>query len=222
MMGTATPLSAALSQQNQLGYVTSATARCAVDSYALTSQRLDVMVDGGLVLDQSAKPAASFLIRGTSAEPDQDLFIGVGPQADVARYLVDVQHTKLTGIRLNPFQPTYRDTAGSAAPGPPGQQNFWVVSAQGPGTQQVEVDLRRGSWVVVIMNGDGSRPVAVDLQAGVRSDLLAPVAVGSLVAGLLLLTVGASLIVASASGFARSRVPRGPRRLLFAGATRSS
>ncbi len=81
------------------------------------------------------------------------------------------------------------------------------MSAQGPGTQQIESDLRSGNWAVVVMNADGSRPVAVDLQAGVRSRFLAPVTLGTLMTGLALLVIGIPLLVVGAAGLGRSAAP---------------
>lgn len=113
------------------------------------------------------------VLRATSGTAGKDVFVGVGPQADVARYLADVERSELTQIRSAPFRPSYRTSPGSRSPALPGAQDFWAVSAQGPGTQQVESGLRTGSWAVVVMNADASRPVAADLQVGVRSTLLA-------------------------------------------------
>ncbi len=201
LTGATAPLGAALFQQRNGGYVTTPVERYAVDTYAITSQQFDVVIDQGLPGQTSS--AASFLLKATGATPGADIFIGVGPQADVATYLATVEHSELTQIRFNPFAASYRTVAGSDPPAPPATQDFWAVSAQGPGSQQIKSDLRNGNWAMVIMNADGTRPVAVDLQAGVRSELLAPVTLGTLMAGLLLLALGVLLLVASASGLGR-------------------
>ncbi len=92
-------------------------------------------------------------------------------------------------------------------PLPRATQPFWSTSAQGTGTQQIEWDLRSGRWAVVVMNADGGTPVSVDLQAGVRSDLLLPVFIGLLISGIALLAVGVPLIVAGAAGLGRHGPP---------------
>ena len=46
-------------------------------------------------------------------------------------------------------------------------------------------------------------PVSVDLQAGVRSDLLWPLFLWLLIAGIVLLAIGVPLIVAGAMGLGR-------------------
>ena len=60
------------------------------------------------------------------------------------------------------------------------------------------------------MNADGSRPVAVDLQAGIRSRFLAPVALGTLMTGLGLLVIGIALLLAARPA---SAGPPGPTTL---------
>jgi hypothetical protein len=143
------------------------------------------------------------LVRGTQAAPDREIFIGIGPQTEVSQYLGSVEHSVLTEVRYGPFRPQYRTVPGTRAPAPPGQQNFWAVSAQGPGTQQVDMELRSGNWVIVVMNADASPQLAVDLQAGARTDLLSPISVGVLITGLLLLAVGVPLLTVGASGLGR-------------------
>jgi hypothetical protein len=204
LMGAAAWLGAAVLQQNKQGYVLSSTERYDVPSYAITSERLDVVLDEGVPSAGRAGPIASFVLRVTSATPGQEIFVGVGPQDEVAAYLSAVEHSELTQLNFNPFRPTFRTAGGDQLPALPATQDFWNVSAQGPGSQQVESDLRSGSWAVVIMNADGSRPVAVDLQAGVRSRFLAPVTLGSLITGLALLLVGIPVLVTGASGLGRT------------------
>ncbi|MCW2803434.1 MAG: hypothetical protein JWN06_1651 [Propionibacteriaceae bacterium] len=207
LTGAAATLGAVLFQQHSQGYLTSPTERLHVDSYAITSEQLDVVIDDGLPSAARSGPVASFLLRGTSAVHGQDIFVGVGPRAEVTAYLADVERSELTQVRFNPFRATYRTIAGSQAPALPASQDFWTVSAQGPGAQQIEADLRSGRWTSVIMNADGSKPVAVDLQAGVRSRFLAPVTLGSLIAGIALLAIGIPMIVAGAHGLGRSSTP---------------
>jgi hypothetical protein len=202
--GAVAPLEAALFQQRNGGFVTSPNERYQVDTYAITSQQLDVVLDGGIPAAGRGGAVATVMLRAVSGNPERSVFIGIGPQADVASYLADVDHSELARLSFNPFQATYQDRQGSQRPGLPSAQDFWAVSAQGPGAQEIQSDLRNGNWAVVIMNADASRPVAVDLQAGVRSRFLAPVTWGTLVAGLVLLAAGIPLVVAGAAGLGRS------------------
>lgn len=193
-------------QQRDNGYFTTPTERYDVATRAITSPGMNVLVDQELPDVLPVDSAGRVLLRGTSASGRQ-IFIGIGPQEDVARYLANVRHSELTKVDFSPFRAQYREVPGDAVPAAPGTQTFWSTSAQGTGTQQIEWDLRSGRWAVVVMNADGGTPVSVDLQAGVRSDLLWPVFIGLLISGIVLLVVGVPLIVAGAAGLGRHGPP---------------
>lgn len=193
-------------QQRDDGYLTTPTERYDVATRAITSPGLNVLVDEEMPDVLPVDSAGRLLLRGTSAS-GQQIFIGIGPQEDVARYLDNVRHSEITELKSYPFRVQYREVPGDAVPAAPGAQSFWSTSAQGTGTQQIEWDLRSGRWAVVVMNADGAAPVSVDLQAGVRSDLLWPVFIGLLIGGIALLAVGVPLIVAGAAGLGRHGPP---------------
>ena len=195
-------------QQRDNGYFTTPTERYDVATRAITLPGLNVLVDDELPDLLPVDSAGRVLLRGTAAS-GQQIFIGIGPQEDVARYLANVRHSELADADFSPFRAEYREIPGDAVPAAPATQRFWAASAQGTGTRQIEWDLRPGSWAVVVMNADGGTPVSVDLQAGVRSDLLWPVFIGLLVSGIVLLAVGVPLIVAGAAGLGRHGPPAG-------------
>ena len=195
----------ASAQQQDSGYLQTPTGTFTVDSYALTSPRLNAVTERGM---PQALPidVASIRLRATSTAGN-DIFIGIAPQADVDRYLADVHHTELRNVRFVPFRAEYRDVAGTAAPTKPADETWWSASASGPGTQEIVWNLQSGNWAVVVMNADASPSVAVDLQAGLHSDLLWPVAIGLLVGGGILLLIGIFLVVAGAIGLGRAGPP---------------
>lgn len=213
LTGGAVAAAANAAQQNN-GYFQTPTGTYTVDSYALTSPRERGMPTV-LPVD-----VASIRLRAASAQAGKDIFIGIAPQADVDRYLAGVHHTELTNGAFSPFRAEYRDVAGTTVPTTPADQTWWSVSATGPGTQEIVWDLQSGSWAVVIMNADASPGVAVDMQAGVRSDVLWPVALGLLTGGGILLLIGLFLVVAGAIGLGRSGPPpaRGPGQPVQPGA----
>ncbi|MCX6498763.1 MAG: DUF4389 domain-containing protein [Arthrobacter sp.] len=197
-------------QQRDGGFFTTPSERYTVDSYALTSPRLNVMIEAGPSGVDPAALAGSVLLRGSAADSAQQIFIGIAPQADAATYLSGVKHSELTEVRFSPFRVQYRDVAGTKPPARPADQSFWAASATGAGTQELKWDLRSGNWAVVIMNADASSPVSVDLRGGARSELLWPVFLGLLIGGIVLLAVGVPLIVAGAAGLGRGGPPQGP------------
>ncbi|MGO4191519.1 DUF4389 domain-containing protein [Arthrobacter sp. YAF17] len=200
-------------QQRDNGYFTTPVERFAANSFALTSPRLDVMTERSFPETAPFVPG-SVLLRGSAADPTKAIFIGIAPQADVTAYLADVNHSEIVDVRFSPFRALYRDVTGPKVPASPANQGFWTAVATGQGTQELKWDLRPGSWSVVIMNADATAPVAVDLQAGARSDLLWPVFIGLLVGGILLLLIGLPLIIFGAAGLGRGKggPPAGPGR----------
>ncbi|MDZ4090210.1 MAG: DUF4389 domain-containing protein [Arthrobacter sp.] len=190
--------------QRDNGYFTTPSERYVTNSYALTTPRLDIMADEG-VPDTAPVGVVGSVMLGGSAAAGKEIFIGIGPRSDVAAYLDGVSHSEITDVRFNPFRVDYRDVAGAQVPARPADQGFWAASASGAGEQQLEWDLRSGSWAVVIMNADGSAPVVVDMKAGARSNLLWPVFIGLLVGGIVFLLIGVPLIVAGAAGLGRGK-----------------
>ncbi|QDY89847.1 DUF4389 domain-containing protein [Arthrobacter sp. UKPF54-2] len=196
-------------QQRDGGFFTTPSERYSSDSYALTSPRLDIMTEARPGIDPGVVPG-SVMLRGSTADSAKQIFIGIAPQADVARYLTDVRHSELTEVRFSPFRAEYREVSGTQPPARPADQTFWTASATGAGSQELKWDLRPGNWAVVIMNADASSPVSVDLRGGARSDLLWPVFLGLLIGGIVLLALGVPLIVAGAAGLGRGHPPQGP------------
>lgn len=191
-------------QQRDGRYFTTPSAPFSGDSYALTTPRLDAMTEGGLPEGTPADFAGSVLLRGSTTDPGKQIFIGIGPRADVEAYLAGVRHTEIVDVRFDPFRVIYRDVAGANTPSDPARQSFWAATATGPGEQDLTWDLRPGSWAVVVMNADASAPVTVNLQAGARSDLLWPVFIGLLIGGIVMLLIGVPLIVLGAVGLGRA------------------
>jgi hypothetical protein len=138
-------------------------------------------------------------IRVTPESPGPELFVGIGPSADVDRYLAGVSHTHISDFWTNRVEFIDGGTPGP----PPGTQNFWVASSSGTGTQTVEWEAADGSWTVVVMNTDGQPRIgAVAADLGARYPALVWIAFGVLVGGAVFLMGGVLLI---SSAIRRSR-----------------
>src|SRR5207237_4817058 len=106
-------------------------------------------------------------------------------------------------LDFDPFRVTYLPVTGRAPQAPPTEQSFWAASASGVGTQTLTWKVRDGDWSVVLMNADGSRGVAADVDLGAKLSFLLWVAIGLLIGGALLLGGAIALIVLAA----RTRPP---------------
>ncbi|MDQ0862462.1 DUF4389 domain-containing protein [Arthrobacter globiformis] len=194
-------------QQRDEGYFTTQSHRFDAASSAITTAGLDVMVSGRLPDVIPSETAGSILLRGAAADPGKGIFIGVAPQQEASRYLEGVKRSEIRELNLRPFRVDYTEVPGTRTPARPGAQNFWAASAEGTGTQELKWNILPGSWTVVVMNADATAPVSVDLQAGVRSDLLWPLFLWLLIGGIVLLVIGVPLIVAGAMGLGRHGPP---------------
>jgi hypothetical protein len=132
-------------------------------------------------------------IRVTTASSGSALFVGIGPSAEVDRYLTGVSHTLISDFWENNVQAIGGGTPASA----PETQDFWVASATGAGAQTVVWDPTDGSWTVVVMNADGRPGIDVGADLGARIPALLWIAVGVLAAGAVF-AVGGALLIAGA------------------------
>ena len=160
------------------------------DGYAVTAEGIDIadLDDGGDWLVEQG--LGRVRIRATSRT--DAVFVGIAREADVDRYLAGTSHDELREVRVGVDRYVSRD--GGAPPSAPGEAGIWVASAAGEGTQTVEWDARDGRWTVVVMNDNGAAPVAADVSVGAKLAALPWISGGLLLAGLLVMAVGAGLI----------------------------
>jgi hypothetical protein len=189
--------------QRSYGNFATPSERYLVNTHALTLENLDAITGPG---SPELGPALGQVTVRATAAPGQPIFVGVAAQTDVSKYLAEVSHSELVEVKFDPFRPHYRESAGSAQPAPPSQQSFWTSSAHGPGTQEIQVDLRHGSWAVVVMNADGHPTVTADLQAEVTLPWFETATRGALLGAAVLLTTGAGLLLIGASTMTRRRI----------------
>ena len=141
--------------------------------------------------------AASLLgdvrIRVTPVGPRSDLFVGVGPSAEVDRYLAGVGHTVISDF----WGDKHQDIGGGTPASAPAAHDFWVASSSGSGARTVVWKPVDGSWTVVVMNADGRPGVTVRADLGARMPAVLWIAIGLLVAGAVF-AIGAALLIAGA------------------------
>ncbi len=142
------------------------------------------------------------------SEGARAVFIGIAPNADVARYLGSASYDEINDLRTDPFDYslTRRGTGGDLSTAPT-DQGLWTAQSSGPGTQTLTWDVKPGTYTAVVMNLDGSPGVAVNLSAGGRLGWLTPLAWSlGLLGGALIL--GAALLIVYGARPPGPRVPR--------------
>ena len=135
-----------------------------------------------------------------------DVFVGIGPATDVARYLDHVQVDRIVQVNWPGGMKTETEP-GTRRPTPPDTRSFWVAKAQGsPATLTWPVAV--GDWTLVIMNTSGAAPVSVLASGSITLPALGPIGIGLLVAGLVILAGGVLLTISGAkTPSARKGVP---------------
>ena len=184
-------------QKDSDDYLRSGTYNFATPSFALESDDLDIGNDGPDWLFEEGR-LATIRIEGTSTRTSP-IFIGIAPRIEVDSYLRGVGHALVRDVDFDPFDYSVRPLPGGPPAGPPGEQPIWVASDSGHDAA-VTWDVAEGNWVAVVMNEDGSRIVAADLRFGARVGWLVWLAVGVLIAGLLVLAAGAVMLFFGARG----------------------
>jgi hypothetical protein len=203
-------LAGAASAQEGGRFLTGDTERHQTAAHALTAPSVDLDAGGVPFPDvPNVEQLAGVQVRVTAVDPEQEVFVGVAPTPDVTAYLDGVSRAEL-GRDTRDGADRSR-VPGDRTPDRPGNQTFWAASDQGTGTRELTFDLQPGTWSLVVMNADASRPVWVDLQVGARSDLIGPVAAGQLVGGLIGLVVGVPLLLLGAAGLGRDIDPGASR-----------
>lgn len=139
-------------------------------------------------------------IRVTPASEDASLFVGIGPSAEVDRYLAGVTYMLISDFWTGNVQPI----GGAAPASAPGAQDFWVATDTGAGSRTLTWEPTDGSWTVVVMNADGSSGIDVRADLGATIPAVWWIALGLLLAGAVFLAGGVLLIV----GALRARAGR--------------
>jgi hypothetical protein len=193
-------------QQDADGFFTSPTWEMSSTGYAITSTDIDLVRPGPSAWWPDAGVATARIDVDAGTEP---VFVGIGDADAVAGYLDGVAHDEVTALDDSPLEVTYRRLDGRAPATAPAEETIWAASTVGAGTQVVTWDLEPGEWTVVVMNADGGAGVAADVSAAARLSILAPIALGLLVAGLLILG-GAVAMILAATRTAPGVQPPGP------------
>lgn len=144
----------------------------------------------------SAFGAPKFGISATAKDGGPAKFVGIGPAADVDRYLANVEVDRVPDLQVAPFKLEKHRRAGDRTPAAPTAQTFWV--AQDSGTHaDLDWKVRDGNYKVVVMNADGSRGVDSVGHFEAGAPYLSTVALSAMLAGLMVLGAGGVVLARS-------------------------
>ena len=169
------------------GYFNSDRQQLESATYAITSGDVDLGVDE---VDWAPdKILGNIRVQVDSEKP---VFVGIGSDDDVDRYLGEVARDELIGFDGD--NADFDSNEGGAPRTPPSDQDFWVAEAEGSGEQTLTWDAESGRWTAVVMNADGARDIDVEAKVGVKLDWAIWAGLAIFVVGLLM-TVGAVTVI---------------------------
>lgn len=181
-------------QQDDDGYLTSGPGHFASDTYAIAVSTLDVGANGPDFLYRGDR-LGEIRLRLEPPGSGPPLFVGIGPAADVANYLRQVNHDEVLDFDVAPFSVSYDRHAGGTPASEPAKQTFWAASDSGTGPRTLTWPVATGDWAIVIMNADASAGVEADVTVGSTLPVLGTIAVVALSVGGFLTIVGILLVV---------------------------
>jgi hypothetical protein len=187
------------------GWIESDNGRIDTPTYALVSEVADIAdedPDGADFINDLDDFRFRFEAESTSGE--KDVFIGVGRAGDVSQYLAGVEHDVVNDIEFDDLSIDKTLVNGDDEPQPPRDQEFWVASVSGSGRQELDWEVRSGSYRFVVMNADASRGVDVDAQFGLKIPYAMQIAIALIVAGVVVAILGVIIILLAV----RSSPPR--------------
>jgi hypothetical protein len=179
------------------GFFSTATQTVGSSGFALTAPDINGQLAGGWERWGLSHAQATVRVTGSSKLP-APVFIGIGPTEQVSKYVSGAARDRITSIDLRTGSVEYDHVDGTTQPAPPGEQDFWVAKVAGTGSQTLEWALQEGDWALVIMNGDASPPVAVDMKLSARLGIIEPLIIGLTAGGVVLLAGGVTLAVVGA------------------------
>ena len=178
-------------QRDDDGFVMSPDQELDSPTYAVVSESAELDTDG-------AEWALDTFLGTVRVRSDSDraVFVGIGPAAEVDRYLDGVEHDVVDDLDSG-GDPEYARRVGGAPSGPPTTETFWAASASGSGEQTLEWDPEDGDWRAVVMNEDASRGVSTEMSIGAELDSVLWIGLALLGVGILF-AAGSALAITGA------------------------
>jgi hypothetical protein len=191
------------------GLITTPTETFSGAGYAVAFGGADISwSDGNWAAETDWLGEVQIVAHSTSS--DIPLFVGIGAESDVNRYLTGVQVERVSQVDLFPFRVGYTEQQGSAPTTPPTTQDFWVESIAGVGEQTLTWRAEPGHWALVLMNADGSPNVTAALRVAADAPFLAPLGWALVGGGIVMILLGGTIVLLGAIGVRRRESPLPP------------
>jgi uncharacterized protein DUF4389 len=171
-------------QRGASGYLMTSSTHYSTPTYALVSASYRGGTSGDWFVNRELIGTVRLRLHGT-----QPLFVGIGPEKAVNRYLSGVAQAR--GESFTATSAEFHRYPGGAPTAPPTAQRFWSASSTGSGQQIVTWHPQPGNWRIVVMNANGSPGVSSNVSIGARMPHLLAIGIGLTGGGLLLLAVSA-------------------------------
>ena len=187
LVGGITVLATYAFGRDDQGYFTTDRQQLQSGAYAITTEDIDLGVD-----EVGWAPDNLLGNLRVQVDGEKPVFVGIGSDEDVDRYLREVAHDKLIGFDGD--DPEFDQHAGRAPRSLPADQDFWVAESEGSGEQALTWDAEFGRWTLVVMNADAAQGIDVDADVGVKLNWAIWAGLGMFVIGLLM-SVGAVIVI---------------------------
>lgn len=129
----------------------------------------------------------------------KEIFVGIISEKDAQGYLGKTEYEYITEVNMEKFDDPfpyieYRKHQGELITVNPEVLSSWVAFEKGRSIEYLQWEPTYGEYWLVLMNGDLSSGVDVDVDVGVRVPFISAIGNGLIAAGLLCLIVGAVII----------------------------
>jgi hypothetical protein len=180
------------------GYYSTGPISIGVDAAAVTTEPANINIEGYRG-DRALPVTLKIEAESTTDEP---IFIGIARTSSVDAYLEDISYAEARGFTGYPDDIYYSLHQGDDSAPAPADQSFWVASASGSAVQTIEWRPSNGNYTMVLMNADGTSPVAADVTLAARIPaVIKAIGIGLLVGGAIFLIGGAIMLFFAAKGW---------------------
>jgi hypothetical protein len=173
--------------------------RLASGPHLLSTPATAVVSTVGNIKNTSGLAAATghpkLRISASAIQGTTGVFVGIGREADVDRYLAGVATQEAASVNVEPYALKGITHSGRANVQPPTTQHFWVAQASSTRTAAIDWRIRDGQYRLVVMNANGHGGFAATAAIGITIPYVAYYALAGIIAGLLLAAGGAALLI---------------------------